>query len=172
MPKRDFSVLFIAAVCGVLAFVLSINFLQNQSRKAPSARAVKAHGGDIPIPAGMRALTLSAKEIENLPSSAMTGSFVDILGMAPNYSGKMELQTIVRGAEVISMDKEEAASRKLTLAVTPVGAEVVTKALAQGKISLVLRPDGADRGVLQVNSVGFVEVIRGVQKEKNVHLEK
>ena len=176
MQKRDLNILMIAIVCGVLAFVFVMSFLKKSAAISNSSLATvskRGPSGPLPIPNGMSALTLSSKEIENTPDLVSIGSFLDILGVVPNYEGKMELQTIVRSAQVINLDKKaESGINSFTIAISPIGAEVVSKAMAQGKIHLILRPEEGEKGVLQFGGVGFTEVIRGVDKDKSMRVEK
>ena len=177
MQKRDIGVLILAISCGALAFILAANFMKKppvETKPSIPAASPKEQPTSIPIPNGMSALGLSSSEIENIPDTLNAGNYVDILGIAPNYADKMELQTLIRGAQVIKVDarKEEPGVQSITVALTPVGAEVVSKALTQGKIRLTLRPDNEEKGVLQTGAPGFIEVIRGVEKEKVTHAEK
>lgn len=170
MKQRDTVILVIAIVCGFLAFVLILNVLK---RPAPrQSVTVKTVGQrSIPIPTGMSALTLSPKEIENVPDHLATGNYIDILGIAPDYKGEKDLQTIVRSSEILSIEKtKEKGIQSITVALTSVGAEVVAKAMAEGKVRMVLRPDGGEKSVFQMGEMGVAEVIRGVKKEKSVHV--
>jgi len=177
MQKRDIFVLLIAVTCGVFAFILVINLLKRPmaSQSPVTSTAAKVQPASISIPNGMSLLVLSSNEIDNLPDLIVAGSYVDIIGIAPNYAEKMELQTIVRGAQVTKLEdkKEEPGVKSIMVALSPAGAEVVSKALTQGKLRLTLRPDNGEKGVLQNSSPGFIEVIRGVEKEKVMqHAEK
>ncbi|GEM_PF-6827481 len=176
MKRRDTIVLVVAVVCGILAFSLVMKVLKKSSQSATS-EGIATEGnakGPLPIPSGMSALTLYSKDVENMPNALGIGSYVDVLGMMPNYEDKMELQTIVRSAQVVNLDKKEGVSGidSITIVSTPAGAEVATKAMAQGKIHLIHRPDGAGKGSFQFNGIGVTEVIRGVEKDKSVHVDK
>lgn len=121
----------------------------------------------LPIPPGMRAMTIAAGEFDGMPERLGVGAYLDILGMAPNYEGVKELQTIIRAAQILSLEKTaDSQMRSITIAVSPLGAIVITKAMENGKLHLVVRPDGGKLGVAQ-GSVGFTEIIRGVEKEKS-----
>ena len=175
MQRRDTKILLIAVICGLAAFLLVLNSLNKPTKSVkPVHQVTKVKSQSLEIPADMRALTLSGKDVENFPSPLEVGNFVDIIGIAPNYANQMELQTIVRSSQVVKIDRgkegEQSAIHAITLTLSPVGAEVVTKAKSEGKVQLVLRPDGGDRDVLQLGSVGFVEVIKGVQKQKNMNV--
>ena len=174
MQKRDTFILTIAVISGIMAFLLVVNLLR---KPAAPRRTITQKVGvkSIAVPEGFRAITLSAKEIENIPPVLRTGSYLDLLGSAPNYEGKMELQTIIRGAQVINVEKnkkEEDAVQSITLALTPVGTEVLMKAKSEGKIHLVLRPEHDAGEPFQLGNVGITEVIRGVNRDKSVRMEK
>ena len=165
MQKRDTIILIVAIVCGLLAFSMVVNVMRSGKRPAAEKKALTS----LPIPEGMIALTLSPGEIENIPDLLKVGSHVDVLGIAPNYKGENELQTIVRSAQVLSIDKDAKAQiRALSIALTSGGAEVVSKASDEEKLRLVLRPDSGEKGVFQFKGVGFTEIIRGVKKEKSM----
>ena len=172
MQKRDTFVLITAILCGLLAFILILRLTKKPAHDYARVASSKGQSSSpLPIPAGMRALTLSEKNIENFPDLLEAGNYVDVLGLAPNYEGQLDLQTIVRGAQVLIFDKKEGLETKsMTLALTPTGAEVVSKATAHGKIRLILRPDGGEKNVIPLTGAGLTEVIRGVDKDKNIHL--
>ncbi len=132
-----------------------------------------------PIGEGLRALTLRAEEVDNLPDYFKSGSYVDILGNITNNDNQVELQTIIRGAQVISVSRmmellakdknlrlEDLPIRSFTLALDPMGIEVVTKAMQKGKIRVIVRPDNQQNEVLKVEGVQYTEIIRGIEKEK------
>ena len=172
MIKRDTVVLVVAVVCGLLAFVMVMNLTKKSGHFAGVPTALKSGGpASLPIPAGMSALTLSDKNVENFPDLLEVGGFVDILGTVPDYQGKMELQAIIRSAQVITLDrtKEDQLIRSINVALTPAGAEVVSKAMANGKIRLILRPEQAEKSVVSLGA-GVTEVIRGVEKDKNARV--
>ena len=119
------------------------------------------------LPKGMRALTVAPKDVDNLPQTLSAGVRIDILGIAPNYEGIKELQMIVRAAQVIAVDRAGGSDiRSMTIALSPLGAIVVTKAMTQGKISLIVRSDDLDEDVVQTTLMGYTEIIRGVEKER------
>jgi hypothetical protein len=171
MQKRDTIVLFIAVLCGALAFVLVFNVLKNSQPKQDVIALPKGKDS-LPIPQGMSALSLTPNELENIPDFIKVGLYVDLLGIAPNYSGKLELQTIVRSAQVLSVKKgEKGSTQSITVALSPVAVEVVSKAIAEGKIRIIPRPDAGERAVLRMGDPGVTEVIRGVTKQKSVRVQ-
>ena len=132
----------------------------------------KAQEGPVslPIPEGMRAFGFGSTEVESMPGDIQVGSYLDILGLMPNYEGKMESQTVVRGAQVISIVKDKSYMSSLTVALTPRATEVVTRAIDHGKVRLILRPDKGEKTIYQ--AIGFTEIIRGVNKEKNLQSDR
>ena len=180
MQKRDNIILTIAIVCGLLAFLLVANVLKNSNARHRPVALPKKHIKAIAIPGGMRGLTLSVKDIENIPNPLNTGSYVDVLGMAPNYVGNMELQTIAQSVQIVGIDqpagdkKEDLPQeiRSITLALSPITAEIVSKAMITGKIHLMVRSDGADAEGFQLGAVGISEIIRGVSKEKTMRVDR
>ena len=171
MKNRDTVILVIAIVCGFLAFAMILNMLKRPASRQPATVKTVVGQRSMSIPTGMNALTLSPKEIDNVPDLLTTGNYIDILGIAPDYKGGKDLQTIVRSAEVLSVEKtKDKGVQSITVALSSVGAEVVAKAMEEGKIRMLLRPDGGEKSVFKVGEMSFAEVIRGVKKEKSVHV--
>ncbi len=175
--KRDTLILIIAVICGFSAFYLVFGILKNsekpvtpptiQVEERPTIEVVEK----IEIPAGMRALAVSGSDFENIPGLVEQGAYVDILGMAPDYAGKLELQTIVQSAQVIKIDRPaDNQVKAITLALSPAGATIVSKAVSKGKLHLLVRPDGGEKEVFKSDEVGATEVIRGVKKTKNINI--
>jgi len=169
MPlKRETIILIIAVACGLVAFVLAFNTLKNYSlaKSSPGKTSVVDR---LEIPTDMRALALSNKEVENFPQQLRVGSYLDIMGVAPNYENQMEFQTIARATKIIDLERSpDKAIKAVTVALNPDATEVVAKAKSQAKIQLILRPDAGVNESLQLGGMGFVEVIRGVQKQKSI----
>lgn len=121
----------------------------------------------LPIPPGMRAVAIQTALLGSYPFDLAQGKYVDVIGYGSVFEGSNEkdMQTLIRGAQVIAVEKKEKQLASVTIAVTPDGALVAAKAMAQGKLSLVGRSEAgsADR------SLAFepVEIIRGVSKEKH-----
>lgn len=136
---------------------------------APSVPAPLKKQVSLPIPEGMSALTLASGQIDVLPEDMEAGKYADILGVVSEAGDSRDIQPIVRGVQVLSINRAESSEVKaITIAVTPYGAIVVSKAMTRGKLGLVLRPDGAESGAYHPGVVGSIEIIRGVQKEKSV----
>ena len=146
---------------------ISSGSLVHRSKMNRAYIQTSADPESLPIPPGMRAMTIAAHEIDGIPKRLGVGTYLDILGMALNYEGVKELQTIIRAAPILSLEKTvDSEIRSITIAVSPLGAIVITKAMENGKVHLVVRSDGGELGVAQ-GSVGFTEIIRGVEKEKS-----
>lgn len=131
------------------------------------------------LPEGMRAMTISAASVDPMPELLRVGSFVDILGKVQIPGRPTEARMLYRSAKVISVKKSEAESEFLTItaALDSRGAEVVSKALLQGKLGLIVRGGegtGADTGVVEgleeapnkpvLEEAISMEIIRGVDK--------
>lgn len=131
---------------------------------SPKVEEVKS----LPIPPGMRAMTLSSRDIERFPDGMKVGSYVDLLGLSLNSEGARDLQNLVKGAQVVSLGKDsDGEIGSFTLALSATGAIIVSKALTQGKLSIFIRPDGSEQGEYQ-SGLGYVEIIRGIDKEKSI----
>ena len=181
MFKRDTYILIMAVVCGLVAFVLVANYMKKASLKSPTPNIIRTTPESAPqlvamaIPQGMRALTLAKEKVDNLPETLKVGDYIDIIGSAPTYEGshEKELQTIVRAAQVIAVDKsDESSIRSFVAAVSPVGAVLVSRAMADQKISVAIRTGSENNGVLQSAPIGFTEVIKGVNKETSMKLNR
>ncbi len=126
----------------------------------------------LPIPAGMSAITLAARQVDSMPESIGTGSYMDILGTVTNLEGARNILTIVRGAQVLSVERaEDGEIKSISAAVTSHGAVAVSKALANGKLNLVLRSYGADKGSYNGPEIESIEIIRGIEKSKSVRVK-
>ncbi len=132
---------------------------------APSPTPVK--NISLPVPPGKRAFAMAAVEIENLPEDLKVGNFVDILGSVATFEGSREMRTVIRGAQVISIDrKDNSEIKSVTTALTPTGAEMVAKTMTQGKLRFIVAPDDSQAGVMALEQ-GAIEIIRGVDKEQS-----
>jgi len=131
---------------------------QNTESKAPQKQA-------LPIPKGMRALTISSENITNVPDLLDIGSYVDIIGQILNVNGEKEMRTIVGSRQVISVSPLDGSPIKsITIAVTPTEAETTLEAASLKQLQLLVRQDQAEQWTFEASS-GSIEVIRGVQKE-------
>ena len=128
--------------------------------------------GTLPIPKGMKALTISASGAERLPDLLDIGSYVDALGRLANYEGKMEMKTILRGAQVLSLERsKDLGIKSITIALSPNEAEAMLDAMSQGKILIVASSEQGEKPAYQV-SWGTIEIIRGVSKQPKVAFGK
>lgn len=128
----------------------------------------------LPIPEGMRALTIGSGDIVGMPDVLEIGNYVDVLGTVLASNGLRELKTLLYGAQVISIDggNETESGKKtpinsITLAVNPNETTVLIESMTQGKIRVIVRPDQGER-YLYESGVGSMEVIRGVSRERKV----
>ena len=127
----------------------------------PSAPQKKA----LPIPAGMRALTLSRQNIINIPDLLNIGSYVDIIGLTPGEDEQKEMHTLVSSCQVISISPlDGSAIESVTVAVMPNEAEMVLQSATLKQLQLLVREDRAEQRMFEAPR-GSVEIIRGVQKE-------
>lgn len=122
----------------------------------------------LPIPEGMRALTIGAGDIIGMPDLLEIGNYIDVLGTVLTSTGLRELKTILYGAQVISMEGGEGVPiRSITLAVNPNETPVLIESMGQGKIRVIVRPDQGERYLYQ-SEIGSMEVIRGTSREKKI----
>ncbi|OIO37889.1 MAG: Flp pilus assembly protein CpaB [Candidatus Omnitrophica bacterium CG1_02_46_14] len=127
----------------------------------------------LPLPQRKRALTLSPNEVENIPGALRAGSRVDIMGMTANYEGSKEMQTIVRGVQIIALERSGRSEiRSITAAMSPLAAVMVARATANGKLNLALRPESEGEIPEELAMIGYTEIIRGIEKEKNTNINK
>lgn len=122
----------------------------------------------LPIPAGMRALTIGAGDIVGMPDILEIGNYVDVLGTVIGSNGLKELKTLLYGVQVISMEGgEESPIHSITLAVNPGETAVLVESMSQGKIRIIVRPDQGERYLYQ-SEVGSMEIIRGTAREQRI----
>ncbi len=117
----------------------------------------------IPIPTGMRAMTLSTKEIDQIPQYIRTGNYVDVLGYPNNLA---ETQTtIVHSAQVLSLLKDETNDtvvKSITVAFSPSEAEAASSAIRRGQLRVVLRSEKGDKPHFRTMRDNM-EIIRGAE---------
>ncbi|MBI4358038.1 MAG: flagella basal body P-ring formation protein FlgA [Candidatus Omnitrophica bacterium] len=119
----------------------------------------------LPIPPGMRALTVSRKDIVNVPDLLDIGSYVDIIGAKIGDTQSQEMRTIVVSRQVISVSPLDGSPiASITIAVMPDEAEVAVAAASLKPLQLLVRENRAEQRPFEA-SAGTIEVIRGVQKE-------
>lgn len=123
----------------------------------------------LPVPPGMRALTLGNQELENNPISLRGGDYVDILGnvIYGNNQNK-EIRTILRGVLVLSVQKSGDLKQinEVSLALQAAQVETLLNASKFGKMRLVVTQKPADNTTW--SDMGSIEVIRGIQRERKV----
>ncbi len=137
--------------------------------KAPPP-VLQTEGGveAMPVPANMRALTLNANEIENVPKLLSPGSYVDILGTVIFGNNQREIRTILRGMQVVWVQMNEKKQfESITLAIPPPQVETLVNAMKYGKLRLVGSSEAEDNSSVW-STVASIEIIRGTQKERKV----
>lgn len=122
----------------------------------------------LPVPAGMRALTLGMQELESIPPGLKSGDYADILGNVIVAANQNEVRTIVRGILVLAVPKTPDTKQVLGLSVAlfPAQVESVLNAARYGRMRLVITQKPADNTAWP--DMGSIEVIRGVQREKKI----
>jgi pilus assembly protein CpaB len=137
----------------------------NKDEPFPANRlAAKGAGAGLTsrIPPGMRAVAVRVDELTGLNRLIMSGMRVDVIstGSAPGMNGQgMVTRTILQNVEVLStgQDAERNSRDKgvpvqaVNLLVTPQQAEILSLAVAQNRIQLVLR-NPLDKAL---NALGF-----------------
>lgn len=122
---------------------------------------------EVDIPAGKRTLTLSASEIENVPYDLKSGSFVDVIGNMATFDGGTEQQPIVRDVLVrYVMRNEQSAVDSVTLVLNPRATDAVVRASKRGKLRFSVRSDGTGDETIVSEYIGYIEIVKGVSKEK------
>lgn len=125
---------------------------------APPEPVVKKPSA-LPIPAAKRALTLSVRELEVPPDSIKVGNYVDILSTVD----KNEIRTVLNSIQVIAVGlSEKEVLESVTLALTPLQVEKVLTFSKFEKLRLLVSTTQGDDS----SSVSFIEIIRGVEREK------
>ncbi len=119
----------------------------------------------LPIPQGMRALTISRHDIVNVPDLLEIGSYVDIIGLINRGGEKPEMSTIVVSRQVISVSPlDRSPIESITVAVMPSEAEVAIGAATLKPLQILVRQNQAEQRTFEAPT-GTVEIIRGVNKE-------
>ncbi len=124
----------------------------------------------LPVPPGMRALTLELQEVESIPIILKAGNYVDVLGYIPTgiNNAQREIRTLLHGAQVLSTGKNEKQEiQSVTLAISPTYVEMLLNASKLGKVRLIVtNQPGGDASAW--STVGSIEIIRGIQRERKV----
>lgn len=141
----------------------------NRSKVKKSDISEKA--SELPVPPGKRVFNLSPNEIENLSQDITSGTFIDVIGNVATFDGKMELQPIVRDVQVRSIftDEKTGELKSITIILSPRATDAVAKAVKRGRIRLVVRSEGTGKEDIVSEYIGYIEIIKGVFKEKVSH---
>jgi Flp pilus assembly protein CpaB len=135
------------------------------AKPAPDIPKTPPKPQSLPVPAGLRSMTVKSDAIVNLPADLNLGAYVDFIGKALNADGQLETKTIASAVQIIGLNKMEGADipESITVAARPRNVVELTKALGKGKLSLVNRPESATN----LGNLGYIEIIRGISKEKS-----
>ncbi|MBI3307004.1 MAG: hypothetical protein HYZ84_04295 [Candidatus Omnitrophica bacterium] len=127
----------------------------------PEQKRVKKQPRTIPVPASMRAITLTIQELQNPPASIEPGNHVDILSTI----GRNEVKTILNSVLIVGVARSENDNiESVTFALTPEEVEKLLSFSKSGRMRLILSSSGGN----DASAVDFVEIIRGVQREKKI----
>lgn len=99
------------------------------------------------IPSGMRVVPVHVDELTGLSRLIMAGMHVDVLSTESAGGAKVATRTILQNVKVLSIDQsaernakdKSSGAQSANLLVTPHQAEVLSQAIAQNRIQLVLR---------------------------------
>ena len=113
----------------------------------PGRLAAKGSSGGLAsqIPPGMRVVPVHVDELTGLSRFIFPGMHVDVISTGSSQAQGVVSRTILQNIEVFSAGqsalaaKEQAAQPVFNLLVTPQQAEVLSQAIAQSRIQLVLR---------------------------------
>jgi pilus assembly protein CpaB len=123
------------------------------------------------IPDGMRAISLKSDEIVGVAGFLLPGTHVDVLMTYRDTNSQNSITiTVLQNAQVLTTGQKTVADPKgeantasvVTLLVTPLDAEKLTLASAQGSIHFVLR-NGADQNENQLKPQD-INTLAGIQK--------
>jgi len=115
---------------------------------APARLAAKGMGGGLAsqIPPGMRVVPVHVDELTGLSRFIFPGMHVDVISTGASPGQGMVSKTILQNIQVFSSGQGGSAIKEITasaqvfnLLVTPQQAEVLSQAIAQSRIQLVLR---------------------------------
>jgi pilus assembly protein CpaB len=109
------------------------------------------------IPPGMRVVPVHVDELSGLSRLIMTGMHVDVLSTESAGGAKVATRTILQNVKVLSIDQaaqrnakdKSAGAQSANLLVTPHQAEILSQAIAQNRIQLVLRNPLDDSNIVE-----------------------
>ncbi len=109
------------------------------------------------IPPGMRIVPVHVDELTGLSRLIMAGMHVDVLSTESAGGSKAATRTILQNVKVLSIDQaaernakdKSAGAQSANLLVTPHQAEVLSQAIAQNRIQLVLRNPLDDSNIVE-----------------------
>jgi pilus assembly protein CpaB len=109
------------------------------------------------IPPGMRVVPVHVDELTGLSRLIMAGMHVDVLSTESAGGAKVATRTILQNVKVLSIDQaaqrnakdKSAGAQSANLLVTPHQAEILSQAIAQNRIQLVLRNPLDDSNIVE-----------------------
>lgn len=122
----------------------------------------------VEVPKGMRALTLQAKDIRNMPAGVLVGDYIDILGMvSSSETGESLLKTIAFGTQIAGIELAEGSDqiKSVTVVLSQRDAEIVFKAIAISPLQVVITSGPEDKSIYG-DSAGRIEIIRGITRSR------
>ena len=149
-------------------------------------RDVDLSSTSIPVPLGMRAVTISVNDISGLNGDISPGTWVDVLTTSPlemgSQSKKMKnsvTKTILQGVQVLTIAKPPTATKgtpraassqkgknskvySVTVAVSPSQAEKLVLGNTEGKIHLAMR-NGRDKEQISLAGVDMISLLAGIE---------
>lgn len=142
--------------------------IHREEVKLPIAEEETAKKQALPIPPGMRAFDLSAKNVFRVPELLMMGTYIDIVGHLGDENGGGHMRTVLHSAQVLSINQtKEGLIDSFSIAVTSEEAETVAGAISRDKVQIILRSEPGDKPRFS-HSGGVMEVIRGVKQGQTV----
>lgn len=136
------------------------------SPDSKSAKKKKPREIVLPVPPSMRALTLSAQELENIPQGLTGGNYVDILGSIALDDRQKEVRTVLSGIQILAVERNENKIETVTIALLPNQVETLLNVSRMAKMRLVIGQEPPVNG--KRAGVGTIEIIRGIVKEQKV----
>jgi pilus assembly protein CpaB len=140
----------------------------NQGEVIRKEQLLDSSGG-LPVPEGMRAITIQIDPIGGLNGALSAGASVDVLTTLTVGEEKVT-RTLLQGAQIIAAGGDTQPSNRsrspvysITLAVTPSQAELLALANSQGKFHLTLRND-RDREKVKVSGTNIRSLLTNSER--------
>ena len=129
------------------------------------------------IPRGMRVVPVHVDEQSGLAHLIAAGMHVDVLSTGSAGGSNTATHTILQNVKILSIEqaveknlKDKPAAQSVSLLVSPEQAEVLSQAIAQNRIQLVLRNPLDDSSIMDVSAKEIKPVVAGVRKPREAPL--